>query len=459
MYRLSFLLLALLFLFSYESPRAGNKSDPAKLKPFNIDKTVHSITLSNVHVVDIENRKIIENQDIIIEGSLIKEVRPHKPNQVFRTDTIIQGNGSYVIPSICDMHHHMTPSDFDFSGNTPERQIEILEDQLQYGIQAIMNPNISLDATNFILDENRVGASPYLILTGPSIGPNKGWGGHQVSSKEEISNIIEQLHTMGIQVVKFTYDDLSWLGGQMPVLEPELLKYIIETSHGKGMKAIAHVADLSRAKELLRMGLDGLVHGIVSEKVDEEFLSLLKENRAFYIPTTAVYETSFGFQESVRKQFEYNIWEEFPEEFRDSLSNDASRDMWNSWWPKANSLKHGLSNIYWNTKAVYESGNLVMMGSDTGTPGVLPGISAYYELELMENSGLTPYEVLECATVAPLKYLGLYPKQGKIAKGSKANMIVLKKDPTSSVNNINTSWLVLYNGALVSNSRDLVGTH
>ncbi|MEJ2269603.1 MAG: hypothetical protein P8Y04_07510, partial [Desulfobulbaceae bacterium] len=65
----------------------------------------------------------------------------------------------------------------------------------------------------------------------------------------------------------------------------------------------------------------------------------------------------------------------------------------------------------------------------------------------------------ECATVTPLRYLGLYPKQGKIEKGAKANMILLRKDPTSSVNNINTSWLVLYNGALVSNSRDLVGTH
>ena len=459
MRRLSFLLLALIILFGSEFSLASNDSGPIKLKPFKVDKTVHSIALSNVHVVDIENRTIIKNQDIIIEGSLIKEVRPHKPDQIFQTDTIIQGKGSYVIPSICDMHHHMTPSDFDFSGNTPERQIEIVQDQLQYGIQAIMNPNISLEATNFILDEKRVGESPYVILTGPSIGPKNGWGSHQVSSKEEITSIIEQLHTMGIQLVKFTYDDLSWLGGQMPVLEPELLKHILETAHSKSMKAIAHVANLSKAKELLRMGLDGLVHGIVSEKVDAEFLSLLKENGAFYIPTTAVYETSFDFQGSVRNQFEYNIWSEFPEVFRDSLSNDASRDMWNNWWPKAKTLNYSLSNIYRNTKAVYESGNIVMMGSDTGTPGVLPGISAYYELELLEKSGLTPYEVLECATVTPLRYLDLYPKQGKIAKGARANMILLKKDPTISVKNITSSWLVFYNGTLVSIRQDFVGTH
>lgn len=459
MYRISFLLLALLILFGSEVSWASNDSRPIKLKSFNGDKAALSIALTNVHIVDIENREILKNQDILIEGSLIKEVRPHKPSQIYQADTIIRGNGSYVIPSICDMHHHMTPSDFDFSGNTPDRQIEILEDQLRYGIQAIMNPNISLDDTNFILDEKGTREDPFFILTGPSIGPKNGWAGHQVSTKEEISEIINKLHAMGIQIVKFTYDDLSWLGGQMPVLEPELLEYIIEISHSKGMKAIAHVADLSKAKELLGMGLDGLVHGIVSEKVDDEFLSLLKENEAFYIPTTAVYETSFDFQESVRKQFEYDIWEEFPEEFRDSLSNDASRDMWNSWWPKAESLKHGLSNIYWNTKAVYESGNLVMMGSDTGTPGVLPGISAYYEMELMENSGLTPYEVLECAIVTPLKYLDLYAEQGRIVKGAKANMILLKKNPTTSVNNINTSWLVLYNGNIVSNRRDFVGTH
>ena len=409
-----------------------------------------SITVSNVHIVDIENRKIIRNRDIVIEGQLIKEIRSHIPSQKFQTDSVIQGNGAFVIPSVCDMHHHMTPSDFDFSGNTPDRQLKILENQAKYGIQAVMNPNITLEATQYILDQKQRSNSPSVELTGPSIGPKNGWGSHQIETKVEISEIIDMLHSRGIKHVKFTYDDMSWLGGQMPVLEPEFLRYIIEYSHSKGMKAIAHVADLTKAKELLHYGVDGLVHGIVSEKVDDEFLSLLKENEAFYIPTTAVYKTSFNFQESVKEQFEYNIWKEFSREFTDSLSSNASRDMWNSWWPKATSLRPKLANIYWNTKAVYESGNNVMLGSDTGTPGVLPGLSTYYEMELMEVSGLTPFEVLECAVINPLIYLNRYPVQGKIEKGAQANMILLKNDPTATVKNIDSAWLVLYQGTVVS---------
>ncbi len=409
-----------------------------------------TMILSNVHIVDIENRRVIKNQDILIEGDRIREIKQHEPSPKYQSDTVIQGNGSFVIPALSDMHHHLTSSDFDFTANTPGRQAKILEEQIKYGIQGILNPNISLEAVNYLKAGSKELNEVLLEMTGPSIGPKNGWGSHQVSTKEEITTIIDTLLEMGIRTVKFTYDDMSWLGGQMPVLNSELLKHIVEYAHSKGMKTMAHVTDLERAKELLRYGLDGLVHGIVSDRVDEEFLELLKANNAFYIPTTAVYETSFNFQQSVKRQFEYNIWEEFSEEFTDSLSNDASRDMWNSWWPKAASLKTNLSHIYWNTKAVYDSGNLVMMGSDTGTPGVLPGISAYYEMELMEESGLSPYEVLECAVVSPMKYFGRYPLQGLIKNGAKANMMLLENDPTVSVRFIKSAKMVIHNGKIVS---------
>ena len=442
--------LAFLFTIGCNALWAGLNKSEYNQKYFIEYEDGPSITLSNVHIVDIENRKIIRSCDIVIEGELIKEVRSHTPSQKIQSDTVIQGNGAFVIPSICDMHHHMTASDFDFSGNTPDRQFKILENQVKYGIQAVMNPNISLEATQYILDQKQKLYAPSVALTGPSIGPKNGWGSHQIETKAEISEFIDLLHNKGIRYVKFTYDDMGWLGGQMPVLEPELLRYIIEYSHINGMRAIAHVADLAKAKELLRFGVDGLVHGIVSEKVDGEFLSLLKENDAFYIPTTAVYKTSFDFQESVKEQFEYNIWNEFPKEFRDSLTNNASRDMWNSWWPKAANLRHKLANIYWNTKTVYESGNNLMLGSDTGTPGVLPGISAYYEMELMEESGLSPYEVLECAIINPLRYLNRYPGQGKIEKGAQANMILMNNDPTDTIKNIDSAWLVLYKGSVAT---------
>ena len=64
-----------------------------------------------------------------------------------------------------------------------------------------------------------------------------------------------------------------------------------------------------------------------------------------------------------------------------------------------------------------------MLGSDTGTPGVLPGISTYYEMALMEKSGLDPFEVLQCAIVNPIEFLGLSEQTGSISKNKKANMI------------------------------------
>jgi len=124
--------------------------------------------------------------------------------------------------------------------------------------------------------------------------------------------------------------------------------------------------------------------------------------------------------------------------------------MWNSWWPKAEELSHQLGNVYSNTKKAYDHGIAVMLGSDTGTPGVLPGISTYYEMALMEKSGLDPLEVLQCAIVSPIEFLGLSEKTGSISKNKKANMIFLSKNPTESIENMKSVWMVTHNGSIIS---------
>jgi hypothetical protein len=51
-----------------------------------------------------------------------------------------------------------------------------------------------------------------------------------------------------------------------------------------------HAPILEHAKVALRSGADGLVHGIISEPVDDEFLALMRRNRATYTATLSLYE-------------------------------------------------------------------------------------------------------------------------------------------------------------------------
>src|SRR6266568_5418409 len=68
------------------------------------------------------------------------------------------------------------------------------------------------------------------------------------------------------------------------------------------------------------------------------------------------------------------------------------------------------------TGALHRNGVPIMAGTDAmGLPLVAPGSSLHRELQLLSASGLSPYEVIQSATVAPAAFLGKTGEFGTIA--------------------------------------------
>jgi len=66
--------------------------------------------------------------------------------------------------------------------------------------------------------------------------------------------------------------------------------------------------------------------------------------------------------------------------------------------------------------ALIRAGVPLMAGTDAmGAPLVAPGSALHRELELLTESGLTPYEAMRAATVAPATFLGKEKEFGTIA--------------------------------------------
>ncbi len=84
--------------------------------------------------------------------------------------------------------------------------------------------------------------------------------------------------------------------------------------------------------------------------------------------------------------------------------------------------------------ALHRQGVPIMAGTDAlGVPFVIPGHSLHRELALLDECGLTPYQVLWTATVGPARFLGLGPEFGTIAEGKRADLILVEGDPTSNL--------------------------
>jgi hypothetical protein len=87
--------------------------------------------------------------------------------------------------------------------------------------------------------------------------------------------------------------------------------------------------------------------------------------------------------------------------------------------------------------AFARAGGLLLAGPDpTGNGGVLPGFGDQREVELLVEAGFTPVEAIHIATENGATYLGRDDRIGTLAPGKQADLVLIKGDPSKSINDI-----------------------
>jgi imidazolonepropionase-like amidohydrolase len=80
--------------------------------------------------------------------------------------------------------------------------------------------------------------------------------------------------------------------------------------------------------------------------------------------------------------------------------------------------------------ALHRAGVTVIAGTDArGLPTVPPGTSFHRELQLLAESGFTPFEAIRAATVAPATFLRKGDDFGTIAVGKRADLLLVRGNP------------------------------
>ncbi|WP_194911559.1 amidohydrolase family protein [Catenulispora rubra] len=82
---------------------------------------------------------------------------------------------------------------------------------------------------------------------------------------------------------------------------------------------------------------------------------------------------------------------------------------------------------------MHRAGVPIMVGTDTGTPGTVPGFSVHDELRLLVEAGLSARAALYAATVEPADFLGT--ASGRVAAGCVADLAVLDANPLQDITN------------------------
>ncbi len=366
--------------------------------------------------------------------------------------------GKTVMPAMIDVHVHIGYEKYTSWGAqnyTAENVLDHLQRAAFYGTAATQSVGTSpIEPSLQFQRDQQAGkfppASRFLFIPGyapPNGGPdavlreatNALHVINEVSTADEARASIRKMHNRGIKAVKIWVDDRR---GTYPKMTPEVYTAIIDEAHKHGMMVHAHAMTLQDQKAVVRAGADVLVHLVQREKLDEEYLALLKEKKPYWATViaegdpTAVCEHDPFFEQAMPATVIAKI-----------RATMERRPLAPSCGPPSPNAATREAIIAYNFPRMIAAGARIVLGTDTGIePGHTFGSGEHVEIARWVQLGLTPLQAITAATQRSAELLGL-KDVGTLSVGKRASFIVLDANPLEDIRNTRRISSVYLDGA------------
>jgi imidazolonepropionase-like amidohydrolase len=260
-----------------------------------------------------------------------------------------------------------------------------------------------------------------------------------------------------VDAIKVARDDISWASRQrMATMSFDVLSALVIAAHEEGLKVYAHAPLLQHAKDVLRAGADGLMHGVIDQPVDQELIDLLLRNRAVYVPTLSLYEDVADVAAWARRQSSHDE-RRIVTPIADGFTTPAAVQQFEGFFDNVSFTKQRLGTQRANVKRVFDAGVPLVLGTDSGFFGIIMGVSSQIELTLMVEAGLTPEAALATATINAARMLGRDNDIGTLEAGKSADLLILDADPLADIANVKRIHRVVKGGIVYEPARLLEG--
>lgn len=390
----------------------------------------------DVTIVPMDRERLVPHQTVVVRGTRIADIGPTARLQVPAGAQRIDGRGRYLMPGLADMHSH------------PEGLLDLLV-YVANGVTTLRSMGAPPD-----LRELRAAAaanqlvSPAIYAAGPVLdGPSEdSSGGPRLETPAAAVQAVREQHDAGFDFIK-VYNNLS----------KEVYEAIVREARQVGMPVAGHVpipvgvtgalaarqasiehlrgysAELVRTDAPVPAGSDLRARTLAWNYADESrFRSLAEATRAAGVwncPTLVWSQTQFLPPDA------YARWLARPEmrfAWPELLANGRSQ------WPfmknfadsDYHAAQRGIPVQQRFVKALKDAGARLLLGTDLGAFAVTD------ELELLVESGLSPYEALRTGTRDAAEFLGQTEEWGTVTAGLRADLVLLDGDPLADVANI-----------------------
>jgi len=402
----------------------------------------------------------VHHAAVVIEGNKIVQAGPASEVKVPSDATVVDTSGRTMLPGLIEAHGHLIAlghGNYEtwFPWITAHggeamlmRVMETAARQLLFaGVTTTVDLGAPLQPILTIRSRinrgevvgTRVLASGPWISRGASGAMQVGFGGVNITTPQEAAQQTEKLAAAGVDHIKahagLTFDDY---------------KAIVEAAHKHGIRVHAHVYAEQDVRHALEAGVDVLQHVGSAGTAPPYSPELIRDivnagrpvvvtaaHRAWVYPDTAAFPERLQDPE-MKKLFPPEIFAEV----QDSLKN----------WPALGYFQRTDREMLYRERGVkqfIESGAVMGMGTDSGTPMNFHSEALWREIKVHVDMGMTPQRAIAAATRVNAQIIGKGRELGTIEPGKLADIIVVKGNPLFDIVALSNVEVVVKDGTVL----------
>ncbi len=389
---------------------------------------------NNFNMIDGIHNEVFENSYLVIDsqkGNIIDVGKNNwdKWSGKIHPEHIYNLDGKWVIPGLIDCHVHL------MRDGSPDPDTILKNDPVELvALKALHNAqrHLAIGITT-VRDNGSIGFSvlstkkavqmglfqgPMIITSGPPLimtGGHFQIGGIEVDGIYEVTKAARNAFKKGADFIKVFATGGIYSQGEHPgssQFSVDELKAAVEVARKRNKKVVSHAQGKEGIMNSLIAGVDCIEHAIFA---DEECLEKFVEQGTYLVPTM---KTMVVIAEGEKLGIP-------------TFAVEKAKEI----------VKIHFTMLQ---KAI-QYGVKIATGTDSGSPGNPPE-NFFDELRIMKEAGMSEMQVIQASTSIAANALGLDQFVGRLAKGAKADFLILGDNPLKDLSSLRKAKRIFQSG-------------